>query len=60
MPGSLAFPLGTGSLLRKGPGSRTAEITNPGRKGIQSPGSNREIALEVRRKMTKQMVTKQR
>lgn len=52
MPGSLAFPLGTASLLRKGPGSKMAEITNPERKGIHSPGINREIASEVQRRMT--------
>lgn len=52
MPGSLALPLGAGSLLREGPGSKTAEITNPGRKGIQSPGSNREVASEVQGRTT--------
>lgn len=52
VPGSLALPLGAGSLLREGPGSETAEITNPGRKGIQSPGSNREVASEVQGRTT--------
>jgi len=44
--GSLSSPLGTAPLVAKGPGSESAEITNPGRKNVWNLGNNGEVASE--------------